>query len=90
MGGLGILLILDLLVFVPLTAWLAQQKGRSWAEGAIVGAAIGFIGFLAIGLAPKSETPPKPLSTISKVLLGIIALLVIWIALGTPGMSALY
>jgi len=52
------LLIVDLLVFAPIGAWLAQQRGRTPAFGALVGAVFGILGIIVLGLAP----PPKGLT----------------------------
>lgn len=84
------ILVLDLIIFAPLTGWLAQQKKRPFHEGAIVGAAFGILGILVIGLAPVAEGTPKPMSTLTKILLVAIFVLLVWLALGTPGLSGLY
>jgi len=51
------------LVFAPVGAWLALQKGRTALEGAIVGGVLGILGILVIGLAPaqrgQTRTCPK-------------------------------
>lgn len=57
------LLAIDLIVFGPLCAWLAQQKGRAGIEGFIVGAVFGVLGILVMGMAPApvaaQQTCPK-------------------------------
>jgi len=54
MSALFLLLVVDLLIFAPLCGWLAAQKGRTFVEGAIVGAVFGILGVLVIGLAPRA------------------------------------
>jgi hypothetical protein len=51
------LLVVDLLVFGPVTAWLAKQRGRSMGEGFILGALLGLIGLILIGLSPAATRP---------------------------------
>ena len=60
MDGLVVLLIIDAAIFAPVGAWLAQSKGRAAAEGAIVGAVLGILGILVIGLAPAVGPQPLP------------------------------
>lgn len=43
----------------PVGAWLAKQEGRSQAEGAIVGAVLGILGILVLGLAPSATGPTR-------------------------------
>jgi hypothetical protein len=49
-----LIVVLDLLVLAPMSAWLALQRGRSPSGWFILGAIIGPIAFLAVGLAPTA------------------------------------
>ncbi|HEX8940907.1 MAG TPA: hypothetical protein VF763_12175 [Candidatus Limnocylindrales bacterium] len=49
---LAVVLILDLVVCGPLSAWIATQKGRSPSAWFVVGAVAGPFALLAVGLAP--------------------------------------
>lgn len=49
-----LVVVLDLLVLAPMSAWLALQRGRSPSGWFILGAIIGPIAFLAVGLAPTA------------------------------------
>jgi hypothetical protein len=40
------------ILFAPLTGWLASTKGRSAVSWAILGAIFGFIALIAVGFAP--------------------------------------
>ena len=48
-------LLIDLLIFAPVGAWLATQKGRTAVEGAALGAVLGVLGIIVIGLAPAAH-----------------------------------
>lgn len=91
MNDLGIyllgLLVFDLLVVGPLTGWLARQKNRPFSEGLIVGIVLGLIGFLLIAVAPRRTTPGRGLSPVAWLLVIVIAILLVWLAAGTPGLS---
>jgi hypothetical protein len=60
MGGLLVIGLALLAAFGGLGAWIAAQKRRAAAEGALLGALFGPVGVLVEALLPDGDARPKP------------------------------